>query len=154
MAVDSRVKGRTYEYKVRDIFTKTLGFKFERTPMSGALYYAKGDVFSPERPDWPYIIECKHYKELSFNNLLSAKSNDLWSFWQQNLDAIATAKKELPNAEYKSVVAFRWNRSKNYAMWDSEIELKSQMNVKAHGYNVKIGLLDDWLVEIKKVFSC
>lgn len=54
----------------------------------------------------------------------------------------------------KSVVVFRWNRSKNFAMWNDEIEVESQMHIKAHGYDVKIGLLDDWLVEIKKVFSC
>jgi len=34
-------------------------------------------------------------------------------------------------------------------MWDDEIELESQMDIRAFSYKVKIGLLNDWLPKIK-----
>ena len=84
MVNKSKIKGSTYEYKIRDIFSEHFKLKFERVPMSGALPYLKGDLFVPNKLESSkYTIECKHYKEINFNNLLTAKSNDLYKFWQQ-----------------------------------------------------------------------
>jgi hypothetical protein len=122
--------------------------KFERVPMSGALEYLKGDIFCPEMfTNFPYTIECKHYKELNFNSLLTAKSNDLWSFWKQAQEECEVMK--VVNKTVKPLVVFRWDRSKNFAMWDSDINVAEQMTVKAFGNSVKIAELDKWLKKIK-----
>jgi len=116
--------------------------------MSGALEYLKGDIFCPEMyNNFPYTIECKHYKELNFNSLLTAKSNDLWSFWEQACDECIVMQKY--NSKIQPIVVFRWDRSKNYVMWADDIIIEKYMLVQSFGYQVKIGLLDDWLKQIK-----
>lgn len=143
MANPSKLKGSAYESKVKDLFTEQFKIKFERVPLSGSLSYLKGDVWCPSKAEsWPYTIETKHYAELDFNSLLTAKSNDLWSFWKQAVEEALVMKK-------KPLVCFRWNRSKDWAMWNDEIELENQMNVRAFGHDVKIGLLSDWMLKVK-----
>ena len=42
-------------------------------PLSGSIEYLKGDIWTPH--EWPYCIE--HYKDIQWNNLLTAKTTDL-----------------------------------------------------------------------------
>ncbi len=101
----------------------------------------KGDVWTPDYyKEWPYCIELKHYKEISFNNMLTAKSNEVFKFWDQAVRE-AEEMKKIP------LVIFRWDRSKNYIVWQHDLDLKNQIEVKSFKYNIKIGLLDDWLKE-------
>ena len=143
VANKSKIKGTTFENKVKKILTDHFEIKFERVPLSGALDYLKGDIWCPTKyTEWEYCIECKHYKELNFNNLLTSKSNDLWSFWQQAIDEAKVMNK-------KPAVIFKWDRGKEFVMWFDEIEVDSQMHIKAFGHEVKIAELTNWLPKIK-----
>lgn len=151
MVNKSAAKGGAFERKIRDIFETYYDIPFERVPSSGALDYLKGDVWAPHHQHvWPYVIECKHYKELDFNSLLTAKSNDLYSFWEQ-------ATRQVEEQEEKSgrkkiaLVVFRWNRSKNYVICELEEIPLEHIVVKAHGHAFCIALLDDWLKSNKLV---
>ena len=79
MASKSKIKGSAYEAKIRDLLTKELKIEFKRMPLSGSLEYLKGDLWTPfDTAAWPYCIECKHYAEINWNNLLTAKSTELY----------------------------------------------------------------------------
>ena len=68
MVNKSKIKGSAYEAKIRDLLTKELGIEFKRMPLSGALDYLKGDLWTPhDTAAWPYCIECKHYAEVNWN---------------------------------------------------------------------------------------
>lgn len=135
----SAMKGGAYERKVRDILTDFYKIQFERVPQSGSLHYLKGDVWAPNHMHlWQYTIECKHYKELDFNGLLTAKSNDIYKFWEQTLEQAKKMNKE-------PLLIFRWNRSKNYVAWGDDVYVTHHMRISAFGYLFKIALLDDWL---------
>ena len=142
--VNSKDKGRVYEYKIRDLLKKELKIDFERTPHSGSLKFAKGDLWVPtDTASWKYAIEIKHYGELEFKNLLVSKSNDIHSFWEQTIKQ-AEAMKKFP------LLIFKWDRSANYVGWNDNIQVDKFMHVKAFNSNFKIGLLDEWLVAYKK----
>ena len=84
MASKSKIKGSAYEAKIRDLLTKELNIEFKRMPLSGSIEYLKGDLWTPhDTAAWPYCIECKHYKEVNWNGLLTATSSDLLNFWRQ-----------------------------------------------------------------------
>ena len=142
----SKAKGSAFEAKIRDLLSTELKLKFERVPLSGSIEYLKGDLWTPEDTKaFPYCIECKHYAELDFNSLLTAKSNDIYSFWQQTLDGAARMKKS-------PLLIFRWNRSKDFAAWDTELNSPHQMHINCFGYKFKMGLLTDWITQYKS--SC
>jgi hypothetical protein len=145
MVNKSKIKGSAYEAKIRDLLTEQLKIEFKRTPLSGSLEYLKGDLWTPyDTAAWPYCIECKHYAEVNWNGLLTAKSSDLLDFWRQ---AVREAKvmKKMP------LVIYRWNRSKDYICWSDDINLELQITYKGFDCNFKMGLLQDWLEEYKKL---
>lgn len=141
----SKIKGTAYENKIKKILSDYFGFKFERVPYSGALDYLKGDIWTPSNyQEWEYCIECKHYKELNFNSLLTAKSNDIWGFWDETV-------KEAKIMDKKPLLIFKWDRSKDFAMWHGadEIEVETQMEIKAFENHVKLAELSLWMQKIK-----
>ena len=144
MTNKSKIKGSAYEAKIKDKLNLEFPkIQFERVPLSGAIAYLKGDIWTPhDTAKWPYCIECKHYAELDWNSLLTAKSNDIFSFWVQACREAETMKK-------KPLVFFRWNRSKDYVIYNDEIEIASCIHVKSFNYDFKIVLLDDWIKAIK-----
>jgi len=145
MANPSKAKGSAFEAKVKDILTKELKIEFQRVPLSGSLTWLKGDLFVPnDTASWPYCIECKHYEELDFNSLLTAKSNDIFAFWKQTTEAASTMKK-------KPLLIFRWNRSKDFVAWSDDLTTPSFMDIKAFDVQFKIGLLSDWLAVYKSI---
>lgn len=148
MGNPQKAKGTAYEYKIRDILTKTFDKKFERVPMSGALSYLKGDVWSPYWPEIPWCIECKHHKEVDWNNLLTAtKSNLVIQFWEQTIRE-AKVMNKLP------LLIYRWNRGKNYAVWSEDnIACDNQITIKVKEHRFHMALLDDFLIEAKKVIK-
>lgn len=144
MVNKSKIKGSAYEAKIRDLLTEQLKIEFKRMPLSGSLEYLKGDLWTPhDTAAWPYCIECKHYAEVNWNGLLTAKSSDLLDFWRQ---AVREAKvmKKMP------LVIYRWNRSKDYICWSDDINLELQITYKGFDCEFKMGLLQDWLDVYKK----
>lgn len=147
MSAKSKNKGRSYEYKVRDLMTETFDSQFERVPLSGALSYLKGDVYAPWLPDFPWCIEAKHHKEVPWNNILTAKSSLLFSFWEQTVRE-AEVMKKFP------LLVYKWDRSKNFCCWNDElVNVKNFVQVNAFNQNFKMTLLDDWLIEAKKQYK-
>lgn len=93
---------------------------------------------------WDYVVECKHYKELEFKNLLTSKSNDIYAFWKQ-------AQEQAKIMDKEPLLIFRWDRGKDYIAWNTSFNCKKQMNIVAFGYDFKIALLEDWLKENTEV---
>lgn len=147
MANPSKTKGRNFEYVVRDHFSKTFNSQFERVPLSGALAYLKGDVYAPWLPDFPWCIEAKHHKEVPWNNILSAKSTLLLSFWDQTIREAKVMNKH-------PLLVFKWDRSKIYACWNDDLITTSDyIKVNAHGRSFTMGFLEEWLADAKKVYK-
>tara|TARA_R110000868_G_scaffold5466_5_gene32902 strand:- start:681 stop:1133 length:453 start_codon:yes stop_codon:yes gene_type:complete len=141
----SKAKGSSYEAKIAALLTKELNMEFKRVPLSGAIAYLKGDIWVPsDTAAFEYTIECKHYAEVNWNGLLTAKSSDLISFWNQAVRE-ADVMKKLP------LVIYKWNRSKDYVCWKDDIELESQIHYKGFGCDFKMGLLQDWLQVYKSL---
>ena len=71
----SKAKGSAYEQKIAARLSSEFGKEFRRVPLSGAIDYLKGDIWTPhDTAWWPYAIECKHYKNIEWNNLLTSKT--------------------------------------------------------------------------------
>ena len=81
----SKAKGTAFEAKIVKILNSEFSnIQFERVPLSGAISYLKGDIWTPhDTAVWPWCIEAKHYKEVNWNSLLTAKSADMFTFWEQ-----------------------------------------------------------------------
>ena len=146
MSSKSKIKGSAYEAKIRDLLTKELDIEFKRMPLSGSLEYLKGDLWTPhDTAAWPYCIECKHYKEVNWNGLLTATSSDLLNFWRQ-------AQREAEVMKKKPLVIYRWNRSKDYVCWDDEVEIEHYIECSVFVCKFNMGLLGDWIKKIKSSF--
>lgn len=144
MANKSKIKGSAYEAKIRDLLNDSFkSIRFERVPLSGSIEYLKGDIWTPhDTAAWPWCIEAKHYSELEWNNLLTAKTTDIIRFWEQTLREADVMKK-------KPLLIFRWNRSKDFVAYDDNIDVKSHIAVNTFGYSFKIALLSDWIAAVK-----
>jgi hypothetical protein len=144
MAINSKTKGRAFEYVVRDFMTDTFNSQFERVPLSGALSYLKGDVYAPYLPEFPWTIEAKNYQEVTWNNILTAKSNDLFSFWSQTKREAAVMKKH-------PLLVYKWNRSKIHCCWEDDlVDVTNHLSINSFGHSFKMGLFSDWLEQAKK----
>ena len=143
MVNKSKIKGSAYEAKIKRYLNSHLNFEFERMPLSGAIEYLKGDLWTPhDTAAWPYCIECKHYKDIQWNNLLTAKTTDLLNFWRQ-------AEREAEVMKKKPLLIFRWNRSKDFVGWNDEIEVEHYVEIKSFGCHFKVTQLDDWIKALK-----
>jgi hypothetical protein len=144
MVNKSKIKGSAYEAKIKDILNAAFPkIQFERVPLSGAIEYLKGDIWTPhDTAAWPWCIEAKHYATLEWNNLLTAKTTDILNFWKQTLREAEVMKK-------KPLLIFRWNRSKDFVAFNDDIIVESYIAVNSFGYSFKIALLEDWLVAVK-----
>jgi hypothetical protein len=82
MASKQTQKGSRFEYKIRDLLTEKTGVKWDRVPMSGA-GSMKGDLYCLTN-HYFHCFECKSFKDTVIQeNLLNAKSNNLYSWWDQ-----------------------------------------------------------------------
>jgi hypothetical protein len=144
MASRSKIKGSAYEAKIADILnTEFPNIQFERVPLSGSISYLKGDIWTPhDTAAWPWCIEAKHYAQLEWNNLLTAKSTDIIRFWQQTLREAEVMKK-------KPALIFRWNRSKDFIAYNDDIQVENYIQVCSFGYSFKIALLSEWIQAVK-----
>ena len=140
----SKAKGSAYEQKIANLLSKEFDVEFRRVPLSGAIDYLKGDIWTPhDTAWWPYAIECKHYKDLQWNNLLTSKTTDILNFWRQTVREAEVMKK-------KPLLIFRWNRSKNFAAYNDDTEVDDYVEISSFGYKFKISRLDDWIKAVKK----
>jgi hypothetical protein len=144
MANAGKIKGSAYEAKIALLLSKEFEKEFRRVPLSGAIDYLKGDIWMPHDTAWfPYCIECKHYKDVEWNNLLTAKTTDMYSFWAQTVREAAVMHK-------KPLLIFRWNRSKDFVAYSDEVIVDNYIEIKSFGNQFKIALLSEWLMAIKK----
>ena len=144
MANKSKIKGSAYEAKIKRYLNSQFDIEFERMPLSGAIEYLKCDLCRPhDTAACPYCIECKHYKEIQWNNLLTAKTTDLLNFWRQTIREAEVMRK-------KPLLIFRWNRSKDFVGWSDEIEVDHYIEIKSFGCHFKVTQLDDWIKALKE----
>jgi hypothetical protein len=139
----SKAKGSAYEQKIATRLTSEFGKEFRRVPLSGAIDYLKGDIWTPhDTAWWPYAIECKHYKNIEWNNLLTSKTTDMLEFWRQAVREGEVMKK-------KPLLIFRWNRSKDFVAFNDDIIVSPYIKVESFGCEFKVSLLSDWITAIK-----
>jgi Holliday junction resolvase len=82
MASKQSQKGSRFEYKIRDLLRAKTGAKWERTPLSGG-GTLKGDLYCLSN-HYYHCFECKSFKDTVIQeNLLSAKSNNIYLWWEQ-----------------------------------------------------------------------
>jgi len=143
MSSKSKIKGSAYEAKIAKLLTNEFKVEFRRVPLSGAIDYLKGDIWTPKDTAWwPYCIECKHYKDIQWNNFLTSKTTDMLTFWKQTL-------REAEVMEKKPLLIFRWNRSKDFIAFDDDLKVEHYVEVKSFGYHFKITLLEEWIKKTK-----
>ena len=144
MANKSKIKGSAYEAKIKRYLNSHFDIEFERMPLSGSIEYLKGDIWTPhDTAAWPYCIECKHYKDIQWNNLLTAKTTDLLNFWRQAVREAEVMRKE-------PLLIFRWNRSKDFVGWSDDVEVSLYIEIKSFGCHFKVTQLDDWVKAVKE----
>ena len=119
----SKAKGSAYEQKIATLLSKEFNVEFRRVPLSGAIDYLKGDIWTPhDTAWWPYCIECKHYKEIQWNNLLTSKTSKIFAFCQQTVREAELMKK-------KPLLLVSWDRYKDYADSATHLELEHYLQV-------------------------
>ena len=144
MANKSKIKGSAYEAKIKRYLNSHFDIEFERMPLSGSIEYLKGDIWTPhDTAAWPYCIECKHYKDIQWNKLLTAKTTDLLNFWRQAVREAEVMRKE-------PLLIFRWNRSKDFVGWSDDVEVDHYIEIKSFGCHFKVTQLDDWVKAVKE----
>lgn len=66
----SRRKGKAFECAFARKMTELTGMKWESTRNSGRTDL-KGDIYCPDSPDLPVVIECKHRNEYRLEHLFN-----------------------------------------------------------------------------------
>lgn len=144
MVNKSKIKGSAYEAKIKRYLNSHFDIEFERMPLSGSIEYLKGDLWTPhDTAAWPYCIECKHYKDIQWNNLLTAKTTDLLNFWRQAVREAEVMRKD-------PLLIFRWNRSKDFVGWSDNVKVDHYIEIKSFGCHFKVTQLDDWVKAVKE----
>lgn len=139
----SKAKGTAFEAKIAKKFTAEFGKEFRRVPLSGAIDYLKSDIWVPSDTAWfPYVIECKHYKDVKWNGFLTAKSSDIYKFWEQ-------ASEDANTMDKKPLLVFRWDRSKDFVAYSDDTQIDNYVEVCSFGHKFRISLLDEWIPVIR-----
>lgn len=146
MANKNAQKGTRFEYLIRDKLSKKTGVAWDRVPQSGA-GTMKGDLYCKSH-HYFYCFECKSFKDSVIQeNLLNAKSNNLYSWWSQTV-------REAREMNRKPALVFKKDRGKHLiAVLEVIPELNSlslNSNLGEEFVDVHIYLFDEWL-EHKKV---
>lgn len=141
--VDSRQKGSRAELVVRDFLRKKTGLKFERTPFSGGLdpvHGLKADIYIPNEKN-KYAIEVKHYKDDHLTSkVLTSKTPQLITFWEQALDGASSTDKE-------PLLIFKFDKSKLFvAFTDLPSRDYDYINLFINNHNLYVALLETWLL--------
>lgn len=137
--VNTRTKGLRAEYAVRDMMREYTGLPWERTPSSGALEWAKGDLFLPNTKQ-NVIVEVKHYKDSALNDkLLTSTTNNILKWWNK-LEHQAKVTKTSP------ILFYKYDRSKWFVATSVQpTKLKKYLYINHIScYNM---LAEEWLKE-------
>ena len=122
MPINSKQKGSGFELKVAKQLSSWSGYKFNRTPMSGALHWENdtrvvSDIVPPQNLKWPFSIECKKVEyDYDFTFILKGTST-FWEHWKQAKDD-ATRENMIPMLVF----------SKNYR--DTHVAIQVDVFVK------------------------
>ncbi len=141
MSSSQSQKGTRFEYLIRDKLKEKTGVAWERVPMSGA-GTMKGDLYCPTN-HYYYCFECKSFADTVIQeNLLTAKSNNLYSWWDQ-------AAREAQQMNRKPALVFKKDRGKPLIAVAEEIKGLNRFSLVSNLGNtyvdVTIYLFDDWL---------
>lgn len=141
MASKQSQKGSRFEYKIRDLLTEKTGVKWDRVPMSGA-GSMKGDLYCLTN-HYYYCIECKSFKDTVIQeNLLNAKSNNFYSWWDQ-------ATREAQEMNRKPALVFKKDRGKPLIAVAEELENINRFSLVSDlgdtYVDVNIYLFEEWL---------
>lgn len=139
-------KGSRFEYKIRDMLTKKTGVKWDRVPMSGA-GAMKGDLYCLTN-HYLYCFECKSYADTVISeNILSARSNNIYSWWDQ-------CTREAAQMAREPALVFKKDRGKPLIAVTEEIpelvSLTLSSNLGDVYVDISIYLFEDWL-EYKEI---
>ena len=113
--VNSRQKGATYETKIVKILEKATGKKWTRSPQSGGVATRTGnnaiagDIIRKGKPS-PYVIECKKYKTVNFEDLILQKGDMVK--WVKQL--------EREKGDRKGILIFARNYGKDMCLVETE----------------------------------
>ena len=119
MASKQSAKGARFEYFVRDMLTEKTGVKWDRVPMSGA-GSMKGDLYCLTN-HYYYCFECKSFKDTVIQeNLLSAKSNNIFGWWEQTV-------REAEQMNRKPALVFKKDRGKPLIAVEEHIEVEKKV---------------------------
>lgn len=141
MANKNAEKGTRFEYLIRDKLSKKTGVTWDRVPQSGA-GTMKGDLYCKSN-HYFYCIECKSFKDSVIQeNLLNAKSNNLYMWWAQ-------AVREAKEMNRKPALVFKKDRGKHLIAVVEEIpelnRLSLTSSLGSEFVDVCIYLFDEWL---------
>ena len=133
-------KGARFEYLIRDKLREKTGTQWERTPLSGG-GTLKGDLYAVDG-NYYYCFECKSFAETVIQeNLLSAKSNNVFLWWEQCVREAAQMKR-------KPALVFKKDRGKPLIAVEETLPinfLHLSSNLGPEPVNVHIYLFEDWL---------
>lgn len=107
--MNSKKKGNRFELSVSKWLTEWTGYKFQRTPYSGANHFNRelaSDVMCSD-PKHQFrcriSIECKSYKDIKFEHiLLGNKGSEVNKFWAQ-------ASRDAQRANKVPILCMRYN---------------------------------------------
>jgi len=137
-------KGSRFEYAIRDKLRAKTGTQWERTPLSGG-GTLKGDLYCVNA-NYQYCFECKSFADTVIQeNLLSAKSNNVFMWWEQCV-------REAKQMNRIPALVFKKDRGKPLIAVEEELPLNYLHLASDLGdeyVNVFIYLFDEWLEEKK-----
>lgn len=142
MAINSRNKGATFERKIANLLSEKLGYKFNRTPQSGAFSTKvnddrlAGDLYSPD-VDFAYVIECKKYATFNVEELITGAKQSLTK-WLTQL--------EKEKGKKKGLLIFQRDYGKIMAMIEEDLDIENSLKYK----NYTIALFDDVIDYLKE----
>ena len=108
---NSKRKGNKFEREVAKWLTSWTGFKFQRTPYSGANHMSRdlaSDIMCADERHahrCRISVECKSYRDIRFEHiLLGTKGSEIEKFWRQaERDAIRSKKVPMLIMRYNSM---------------------------------------------------
>lgn len=136
-------KGSRFEYAIRDLLTEKTGVKWDRVPLSGG-GSVKGDLHCVTN-HYYYCFELKSFKDTVIQeNLLSAKSNNIYDWWDQCV-------REAKQMNRIPALVFKKDRGKPLILIEEELsdlnfmQLQSSLgDTNISGY---IYLFTEWLAK-------
>lgn len=138
--INGKKKGNKGEREVAAHFTKWVGLKFNRVPASGGLHWKSdnrvhGDIVPPvDLKNFPFCIEVKNTKEISFNEMLqiNSKTSAIKKFWKQCVD-------DASEVGLEPLLAFHYNglpKKWYFCMLRRKVFLKLKPHMKTDVYKL------------------